>query len=218
MHLYRDFQESYVPIQLARPNQEPGGSRLFGAPPRGVQPAEIHPQTAYFATLHLEGDTYVSVFLTFEYSDRHSPFDFFEHGRELLRSGKNPMLQYVVHGTPDGLDEASPLKSELEPCGLRFGAWQTDPPCRDIRDMSEAPFDHYASDHKSGGVPYFEHLEGQCGETLQLWQQGWVHLLQLVFPGAEDFFGHGSWPFGEDPFHLFARRTAGTYEFAAYWG
>jgi hypothetical protein len=68
-------------------------------------------------------------------------------------------------------------------------------------------------------MPYFEQIEGEVGRSLGLLNEGWVHLMQLVFPSRADAETPGSWPFGESAFHVFAKRESGSlFRFRYCWG
>ncbi len=67
---------------------------------------------------------------------------------------------------------------------------------------------HPYSDHKIGGRPYCCQ-EPELPEAAALMRQGFVHALQVDFPGAEDGSVSGDWPFGGGLFNLFFRPPFG---------
>jgi len=50
----------------------------------------------------------------------------------------------------------------------------------------------------------------------QLKRDGFVHILQLAFPGIEDTF-EGSWIFGEHVFHLYCAEHKSGLQFKYLW-
>lgn len=61
--------------------------------------------------------------------------------------------------------------------------------------------------HKTGGFPFFEHLEGLVlSDAIVAFSQGYRLLLQLSFPSSNDADCAFSWPFFEFPMHIYVRQ------------
>jgi hypothetical protein len=155
----------------------------------------------------------VAIFSSLDYQSA-GPFNFFDATYRMLGQD-NPLIQFVSHSNASPIVETSELRSEFPRLDLRFGASAQDPECLSSTDLGTKPV---FQDHKVGGMPYFGQLEGQVMESLPLLNSGWIHLLQLVFPGIDDDETPGSWPFGESAFHVFCRREQNEYVFKYCWG
>jgi hypothetical protein len=75
------------------------------------------------------------------------------------------------------------------------------------------------SGHKMGGLPYFVEGEPSLEDPVQgLLRAGFVHLVQIDFPGNEgDADVSGPWPIGTGIIHLLARWNAEQFEWAWFW-
>lgn len=187
---------------------------MGGEPPVDVVPSRVELMTRYLATLGLQDDLDVSLFSTFDYESRQSPFYFFPATLQ-LHDESNALVQFVVHPRKSIRDAQSALRSSLPLLGFVFGSSGTDPECPTIDDMGNPAI---YEDHKVGGQPFFNHLERDSGAALDLLRNGYVHLLQIDYPSNLDTLFDGNWPFGEYTFHVFAKKTDGSFEFRYIWG
>ena len=211
--LYKDYHLQFIPFRLRAERAERARSSFGGEPPAGVLPAQIYPGTRYLGTLGLEDDVDISMFMTFEYSAGGGPFDFYANTRKLHASSDSLLVQFVLHGTRLPRAVSSPLRGELQKLGLAFGPPGTDPPYNGVA----RPGDVFA-DHKVGGIPVFDQIEGDVGAAYELLNHGFVHLIQLVFPSNRDSPVAVDWWFNDTSFHVFARRQRDGFDFRYIWG
>ena len=179
----------------------------------GVKPSRVEATTCYLATLGLEDGIDVSLFSSFDYLAKQSPFNFFRATYK-LHDESNIIIQFVVHQHMPRYDMASPLRSPLPMLGFVFGAQSIDPECPTIEALGNPTI---YSDHKVGGQPFFSQLEGEVGATLALLRDGYIHLLQIAFPSSNDTLINADWPFGEAVFHVFAKKSKNGFEFRYLW-
>jgi hypothetical protein len=215
-NLYSNYGQAFVEFDLRREDARSERSSLAGAPPLGVRPAEVFPNTRHLATLGLEEGIDVTLFSTFDYSSKKNSLYFFDAiGR--LYDQSNVLIQFVLHSQIGRVDLASSLRNEIPALALMFGKNGVDPECPTIDDLGNAQI--YAG-HKVGGMPFFSQLEGEIEAALRLLSNGYVHLLQLAFPSNRDSLAEirADWPFGESVFHVFARKAGSSYEFRYIWG
>lgn len=215
MNLFSDYGLKYIPVRLRHEQTEIARNFMGGAPKRGVAPPLLEPATKHLCTLGLVEGLDVSLFSTFDYNSQDSPYSFF-NATYKLHDQSNSLVQFVVHPMETQRNDQSPLKNSIKALELVLGQARSDPPCESVEDLGAAAI---YSDHKIGGVPYFNQIEGEVGKSLRLLRNGFVHLLQITFPSKADSLTTGNWPLGESAFHVFARREA-LREFAFYycWG
>lgn len=208
-----DHGTRYIPFHLCEGMAPGGRCSLFGNPPCGILPACIEEQTRYLGTLGLDDDWDVSLFMTFDYSTPESPSSFFKRAGKLMDE-TFPLVQFSVHRPVAERETASPLAEGNPMLGFSFGPMAEDPDDFEYEDAGECLV---YEDHKIGGVPYFEQLEADVLNIASLLRSGFVHVLQLAFPGPEDAPVAGSWPFCGYVFHVFARKEADGYHFRYIW-
>ena len=185
---------------------------MGGEPPIGVIPSRVEAQTRYLATLGLEDDLDVSLFSTFDYHSPQSPYNFFRATYKL--QGQSPgLIEFVVHSRKSRRHAGSTLKNELPALGFVGGNPGMDP--ETIEALGNPAV---YTDHKVGGQPFFNQLEGETGASLELLHNGYVHLLQIAFPSNRDTMINVDWPFGEAIFHVFAKKVGQDFEFRYIWG
>ena len=213
MNLYFNYGRMFFPFRLKNESTTNWRCSMGGAPPVGVMPDRVEPQTRYLATLGLEEGLDVSLFVTFDYTSRQSLFNFFR-GTYKLHDESNPLVQFVVHKQTSVRNQTSALKSELPALVFAFGVQGTDPECSTVEALGDPSI--YV-DHKVGGQPHFEQIEGDVGAALSLLHNGYVHLVQVVFPSNEDAMVSVDWPFGEAVFHVFAKKKSSGFDFRYIW-
>lgn len=202
----------FRPFHLV-PCRGSGTNRLGGQPPEGIRPTVNLPNARYLATLALTGDLDVSLFADFGGPDSDPPFlDYIYQ----LQNQDNTLIQFELHSRlPVTRDSA--LESPVPACELKFGDLD--------QDLDPTRADHHTAltqcfeDHKVGGIPFFEHLEGTVyEESLPLLQSGYFHILQLAFPGSSDLDLDCDWPFGTTwIFHVFAKVEPPSWRFIYAW-
>ncbi len=214
LNLYSNHGQMYIPFRL-RSGVECGEyCSIGGSPPVGVMPGRIEANTRYLATVGLEGDVDVSIFTTFDYGATTSPFNFFR-GTYKLYDQSQALVQFVVHPRRSLRDSSSMLKSEIPTLGFVFGKSGVDPECSIVEALGSSAI---YTDHKVGGQPFFNQLEGDVGASLELLREGYVHLFQIAFPSRQDTLIDVDWPFGEAIFHVFAKKSGQVFEFRYIWG
>jgi hypothetical protein len=213
MNLYFNYGRRFFPIRLKNEPRTNGRCSIGGVPPAGVTPVRVEPLTQYFATLGLEEGLDVSLFTTFDYKSPESVFNFFR-GTYKLHDESISLVQFVVHKQTGVRNQGSELKSDLPILFFAFGSEGNDPECSTVEGLGNPAI--YV-DHKVGGQPYFGQLEGEVGVALSLLYNGYVHLLQLVFPSNKDAVVNVDWPFGEAVFHVFAKKMSGRFQFRYIW-
>jgi hypothetical protein len=214
VNLYAPFGRTYFPFHLRLEAVREARCVLRGPAPVGVAPSYVDANTRFFMTLGLVEGLDVSVYTSFDYAEPPSELSPYQFAWRLL-SEKQPLIQFVTHSSGTPRDAGSPLSNEGPALGFVFGARGEDPECENSNALSR---EHVYEDHKVGGLPFFAHLEGDFGKAFDLLSQGYEHLMQLGFPGAEDSLLDGTWPFGGYVFHVFAKRSAGDFQFRCIWG
>lgn len=212
-NLYANHGRTFIPFRLKQEAASSAEGSIAGEPPTGITPDRINGNTRYLATLALEDGVDVSLFSTFDYQSQQSPFNFFR-GTYKLHDQSSALIQFVVHQHVRSRDASSALKHELPALGFVFGAPGTDPECPAVEALGNPAI---YTDHKIGGQPFFSQLEGDVDSTLELMRDGFVHLLQLLYPSNEDSMFRGKWPFGESVFHVFAKKQGSVFEFQYIW-
>lgn len=213
INLYTDYNRTFVPFRLKQEAVPSARCSIGGGPPIGVKPSRIETTTCHLATLGLEDGIDVSLFSSFDYVARQSPFNFF-HATYKLHDQSNIIIQFVVHRRMPSFDMASPLRSPLPRLGFVFGAQGIDPESPTVEALGNPAI---YTDHKVGGQPFFSQLEGEVGATLALLREGYIHLLQISFPSSHDSPIDADWPFGEAVFHVFAKKSKNGFEFRYIW-
>jgi hypothetical protein len=212
-NLYHEYGSKFIPFRFKAEQAERTRSSIGGEPPAGILPPRVYPQTRYLGTLGLKEDLDVSMFTTFEYSPPPSAFNLWSAtGR--LQDASSELVQFVVHPAWLARATGSPLRGDLiETLGFEFGSPAFDPKCS-VTDFGQVPI---YEGHKVGGLPYFDQLEGDFEAAFGLLDKGFIHLLQLNFPSREDDPIPIDWFFGENPFHVFARKNRDVFEFRYIW-
>jgi len=95
-----------------------------------------------------------------------------------------------------------------------FGVQGIDPECSTVEALGNPSI---YPDHKVGGQPFFSQLEGEVGATLALLREGYIHLIQIAFPSCNDTPINADWPFGDNIFHVFAKKNNNDCEFYYIW-
>ena len=215
MNLLNEYGLKFIPFRLLHEQTPIARNFMGGSPKRGVTPPLIEPATKHLCTLGLVEGLDVSLFSTFDYNILDSRYSFFPATYK-MHDESNPLVQFVVHPEETQRDDHSPLKNSIKALELVFGEVRSDPPCEGVEDLGAAAI---YSDHKVGGLPFFNQIEGEVGKSLQLLRDGFVHLLQITFPSNADSLSSGNWPFGESAFHVFARHDAlRDFRFYYCWG
>jgi hypothetical protein len=211
--LFSNYGRSYRPFRLKQTLDYHEDSWLGGAHRINVRPPIVNSLTRHLCTLSLTDTEAVALFASLDYQTT-GGFNFFQSTYRLLGE-RDPLVQFVLHPVGQPIDYTSELQSHIPPLKLCFAGSGEDPECRSPIDLG---YNEIYSDHKVGGVPYFEEIEGDVVGSLELMAEGWVHLLQLVFPGKDDDETPGLWPFGESAFHVFCRRDQSDFKFMYCWG
>jgi len=203
--LYADYGTTFFPFHLRGDATQPARHSIGGLPPSGIIPEHATAHTTYFATLGLTHDLDVSLFNSFDYEDKENPNNFFEAAYRLWPH-RSDLMQFIVHRRQTDIAASSRYESHLPYLGFFFEAASSDPV--GFGAVPYATLDIY-SDHKAGGIPYFEQLEGSIlDDSLSALSNGYIHMLQLAFPGPQDSPIDADWPFGFMIFHLFAKRVS----------
>jgi hypothetical protein len=167
------------------------GPRIGGNGPEGQEAWDLPADTIYFGTFPLSRRP------ALELSIYARPFDaFVDAMNEGLR--QDDLASCVVH-PPARRGTSREHRSELSAHAVRIGR-----PRGDATRGEAQPF----SGHKIGGRPYCiqePELEGAAA----LMRRGFVHVLQIDFPGPEDGDVSGDWPFGDGLFNVLARPPFG---------
>jgi len=176
------------PIVIAAEDSNTG-NRLGGHAPAEYHPAIRNPKAVYFATLIFdEAGRELSIFLA-----ERSKYDVLKHCRHLMAADAGPVtLLLHSHSCRSARTENA---SNLS--GHRLIVED------EIKDLGDEPG---AADHQIGGKPYYHHDYGKImEETQRAIAAGYIHMLQLSFPGYRDAMVEGDWPFGEYVFHIFGK-------------
>lgn len=188
LKLSQNLVNSCRPIVIAAEDSETG-NRLGGRPPAESHLAIRDPKAVYFATFIFDdAGRELSIFLV-----EKSKYDLLKHCRQLMAADAGP-VKLLLHSRScrnARTENASHLS------GHRLIVED------EIKDLGD---ESGAADHKIGGKPYYHHDYGKIiQETQQAMASGYIHLLQLSFPGYRDADIQGAWPFGEYVFHLFGK-------------
>lgn len=197
--------ERRVPFTL-RPDAE-AGTRFGGRAPSGIRPKRATAATVYLATIPLARTPVrdVSIFLT----ERQENTFLSEGGRLYVGSDLGP-VEVVSHPRSERGAESlfhSRLSEKAIVLGAEDADWYTN-------DEGERVL---IGGHKIGGRPaLFKdwHLEEPVNDLLRC---GYVQVLQLDFPSADDDVVSGDWPFGDGMFHLLGREPFGDSDWACFW-
>jgi hypothetical protein len=186
--LSQNLVHSCRPIVIAAKDSQTG-NRLGGHAPTSCHPAIRDPKTVFFATFIFDqSGQELSIFLA-----QRSQYDVLKHARQLMAVDAGPvaLLLHSQSCRSPQIENASNLS------GHRL---IVEGEIKDPGENSGAP------DHKIGGKPYYHHNYGKIlKETEQAIAVGYIHMLQLSFPGYHDANVRGAWPFGEYVFHIFGK-------------
>src|SRR5258706_5021929 len=154
INLHTNYGLNFLPFRL---RQEADTTRTyFGGPPkRGVVPPIVQSATKHLCTLALVDDLDVSLFSTFDHESLDSDFSFFR-GTYKMHDESNALVQFVVHPIEVRRNDDSSLTHYLSALGFAFGGSGDDPPCRSVQDLG---LTRIYSDHKIGGLPFFNQIE-----------------------------------------------------------
>src|SRR5205809_712536 len=108
MNLYVNHGRTFTPFRLRSEAASRERCSMGGEPPIGVSPSRVEAETRYLATLGLEEDLDVSLFCTFDYQSRQSPYNFFRATYKLHGQSQAP-IQFVVHPRNSRRDSSSTL-------------------------------------------------------------------------------------------------------------
>lgn len=182
------------------------GARFGGTSPKGVHPPKASDRCEYLLTVSCN-DRELSVFTALVY-DPDDPNCVWRLSRQLLPDS-NSWVQAVLHD-PAPRSAGNRLRSSF--AGHRLDV--EDPRA----DTDEGPDGPYLL-HKIGGTPVFRD-GGKDLEALatSVMRDGFLHALQLASPGSRDADIGGSWPFGDDVFHVFMQRQSSRTSFRFLWG
>lgn len=189
--IYPNSPEKCIPICIGK-GESKTGPRIGGASPEGIFPLYVLPDTEYFCTVPLCEKPYmeISVFLSLTLPVM------LEH-RDCLLDGRE--VQVVSHaasrrGTSDY------LRSRLSAHPLIL-----DPVADDwlIDDRGDRII---RSNHKLGGRTHLiRPYEDLVAKIRDMNASGYLHVLQVDFPGGGDAPVQGNWPFADGIFHLFGK-------------
>lgn len=215
--LYSDWGGRFAPFRLRADSALPRHHFFGGAAPHDVHPLRQIPETFFLAALGLTANEAVGIFCHFNYQSATSPTYFYSASHKLWDASAD-YLEFVVFNGLAESSQSSPYAHQLPELRFSFYDGGDDP--------SEPTADDYAngrifSDHKVGGLPFFEQIEGRIlDDVLRARKEGFVHILQLAFPGPDDTLIDADWPFGPMVFHVFAKRsnTSDAFEFRYCWG
>jgi hypothetical protein len=201
----RPSPSAYVPFRL-REARTDDAHWIGGDAAAGVEPPVAEALTRHLLTLRLSEDAAVSVFTTFNYDAGQGPWAFCK-GFNTLFDESAFIIQCVTHAPAPRATERTPWRAEFTVVGLEFGT------------LTDEAAEEVYEDHKVWGVPYVEHEEGRISEAMAraMSVEGFVHVLQLTFPGYEDANVKGDWPFGGVTFHLLARRVGEGIQYRYCW-
>lgn len=213
VYLNQNLGVNYIAGRLTSPTN--GIEHTFGGYLPGVRPPVVTDSTALLLRLHLAHDASVAVFSSFDYSDRQSPF-YFYNNIGTLHDTANSMLQFCE------CDPAVIVEDKLNPKdqdrrAIIFSRAGTDP---DIMRGNRYSTDLAFSDHKTGGMPFFDQPSEELIEpSFSLMEAGYLHSCQLGSPSRLDAAPSGNWLFASYTFHLFMRReNNGCFNFHYCWG
>jgi hypothetical protein len=201
---YASLVRSCRPLTIVSGSSEEG-SRIGGAPPKGVLPAVVGDLTRYFATIPLGGveDAELSLFVTI--SDDYGDPAFLASNMCVMHSSESTLVQFVVHPSARRANR-SRLRSGWKSGALRLEAERPDSPRK------------IWTHHKVGGFPFFYQERPDVIESAnRLMADGYLQLLQMASPGYLDLFVEGEWPFGNTMFHVFAKESTRGLDFRYIW-
>jgi hypothetical protein len=167
------------------------GARLGGRAPSLDYPAKLRDDAEYVLTVPIAAQpvVYASVFVNCD----------FDALLDAMNAGIQADDRVVVVAHPEaGRSDSTRYQSGLSAHPLLIG----DSVCDDVDTIDDQKI--FAGGHKIGGSPHCiqePELEG-AGDLMN---RGFVHVLQLDFPGREDGDVRGNWPFADGLFNLFMR-------------
>lgn len=189
------------PLQIVKQTDLTSKGKMGGRPPEGIFPKKFSVPLKYFTTINFsdEENLFISLFVA----------DF----ENLLKvRGKiNPLgfLDVVIH-TPRKRVVASEFQSHISEHDIQILNIKTD-----IENFEEELF---LSGHKIGGHPYLIRNKPKLVEGInQLFNNRFLHILQMDFPGNADDVISGDWFFGDGMFSLFGRFPFETKDWYWYW-
>jgi len=180
------------------------GARIGGRAPEGCSPPSLGSAGRFLVTvpLAIDPDLEASVFVGFTF-------------QEMLRAagdidGGSRFVDVVVH-QPSRRRDDSAYSSKLPGHALVLGMRQPDTEADPDGPVAR-------SSHKLGGTPFIMRGGPTLDQAIQdLIEGGFRQVLQLDFPGADDFPVQGSWPFADGVFHLLGRQPFSAADWRAFW-
>lgn len=185
------------------------GIRIGGNPPLGVVPSKPTENTRYIATIPADAlpGHEISIFTSFS-EDSDDP-SWYAKGVSVLHNEESKLVQMVVHPAARR-SKRSQYSSTLASHGMRVEAER-----RDGKTEETGVWTH----HKLGGFPFvYRFYKDLRDEVYSSFDDGFTVLVQLASPGAEDHIPEGDWPFGNNIFVLFAKKTGDAFSFRYVWG
>ena len=190
-----------IPIRIGTGDQTVG--RFGGGAPVGICPPDPSDFTRHFVTIPLviEPPLHASVFLSFDFEQMLDTMGQLGKGQGLI--------QVVAHPPVSAMSDDFP--SEFPPYALILAE-----PTDDIE--TDSGNEVIVSSHKLGGRPYFMHHEPSLVQAVeQLWPMGFVHVLQMDFPGIQDPPFEEDWPFADGVFHLLGKAPFLADDWCWFW-
>jgi hypothetical protein len=215
--LYSDWGGRFFPFRLRSDSGLPGRHFIGGCAPHHVVPLRKASATFFLGVLGLTVDQDVGIFCHVDYESSTSPTYFYTASHRLWDDSAD-YLEFVVFDRGAEPSRSRPYPTQLPELRFSFYDGGNDLAAPTAADYAEGSI---FSDHKIGGLPFFEQIEGRIlDDVLKAREDGFAHILQLAFPGPEDTLIDADWPFGPMVFHVFARRSKATaaFEFRYGWG
>ncbi len=184
------------------------GPRIGGNAPVNVKPEKLRKEgSEYLLTIPWFHKNELSLFIWLSpiASDVNSSWT----NCRKIHGSNSPFVQMVVH--PHSVrSRDKQLASSIPAHRLRVGSA--------IKDLNPHDPESKWPGSKLGGDVYFEDAGSYAyALTNEITSAGYVHILQLTFPGNADTLLDVNWPFGLMIFHLFVKIVGETTEFKYIW-
>lgn len=205
---YHDCQvESYRSVVIDNRTNVPL-AWFGGAAPKGISPLRDEADFRFLFTIPLTDEECVSVFHRCEGNIFNAMLKY--HYR--IQDESSNFVQFVTHGIlPEGTQWADTIGRAAIILEDRSQAeWdyiEEDDHWFDGDVYLDLSIDQVYDGCKSGGLPSFYQIEGECLDSLALLRDGFRQCLQLCPPFGPEMYWSGNWPFAGWYCHLLCRRS-----------
>lgn len=179
-----------LPMRIVPPTDSINNGKLGGRPPKGIIPKRGLYSLKYFITVKLSGEEnlFISLFVA----------DFENLLGVRGRVNKLGMVENVIH-KPQQRENNSQFQSQISEHDIQILETENDSEEIDKEII-------YLSGHKIGGFPHLIRNKNNLENDInKLFENGFLQIVQIDFPGNQDDVVSGDWPFGDGIFSLFGK-------------